>query len=145
MKKIINAFWTMLDTAIERPSTRYPPPDGRTLGERLSELSPAARANMRDALRRWRADPDRVTGEIVRQTMHLTVAHELMHGCGVAHHEPEPEGPETYCIMRYLSVAQQWEVNINITTDPGWKLEPQVYRTLCKNHGSNCWESLRLY
>jgi len=136
-------FMQLLREAVETPNKLYPPqPPNRTLGERLKELSPWARDHAAEAVRKFYGGQgaiarNRLTADMCR----LTVAHELAHGCNADHHNPLFEDPKG-CLMRYFTMAEEWECLIRHTLEPNWSMIGFFYLGVCRSSPFMCTERL---
>ncbi len=141
IQNVADFFFNILETALISPNTPYPQ-NGATLGSRLTQLPPSVRANAEAAVARWKANREAVTRSLAEDTVRMSVLHEMLHACGVNHHEPTTEGEETHCLIRYFTVAQEWEICINSATLPGWKQHGHNYTQVCRGRESKCWEGI---
>jgi len=142
IQNVADFFYNLLDTALVAPNTPYPR-NGASLGSRLSQLPPGVRARAQQAVDLWKRDRESVTRHLAEDTTRMAVLHEMIHSCGINHHDPQFEGPESYCLIRYFTVAQEWEICINSATTPGWKQDGHNYRQVCRGRSSQCWEAIR--
>ncbi len=138
MRKMVEIRMGELATAIRDPTAVV---GVRTLRERLKELTPKSFDERLAAVAQYQNDPDAVKARWAADATAKVGLHEMAHGFGAPDHDPEWTDPKG-CLMRYFTIAEDWETMIRITMDPSYSMLGTFYTEICKKSKHQCWERL---
>lgn len=138
----------LLDEALKNPNTHWPTPTSRTLKARLDELSPQAYVMAPQAVAAYKANPNALQQAWKTDAMLIVGAHEMAHACGASHHgnnSTEQWMDPKLCMMRYFTIAEDWESMIRMAMVPNYSMVGPFYTNLCRGSQWKCFENLTTY